>query len=1028
MKFVNLKLHSDYSLLEGVAKVSDYIKKAKECNQDSISISDTAMFSSMKMYQQAILNDIKPIFSLELKYEGIEEIGSYAITAYAKNMKGYVSLIELETNKYDLLKIARLSSDLVITIGGVNSEILKLIKEKKYLALSVVIKKLKELFPNFYLEIPAINLSNELLEKYIDLIEEYNLEYIISSDTYYLEKEDKDIQMYVLAIKENTTIDKLKTNYEEYDLSFKTDEDVRSMLSYLDDKIISKGIDNIRKIVEECNVVLDDRESKIPSIATKEELYNLCLNGIDEKVPFNKREEYIKRLDYEIDIIDKMGFNAYFVIVKDIVDFAKREDILVGPGRGSAAGSLVSYLLGITKIDPLEYGLMFERFLNFGRKSMPDIDLDFELNKRDRIIQYVMEKYGKDNVSNIIVFSTLKEKQLKRDIERVSKNKLGNIPVSKVIEKLENNVRHRSIHASGVVISKDPLKNLVPIIYEKDLNINITEYTMEDLEKLGLLKMDFLSLANLDIIAKCIRSIGIKLEDIPLDDKKAFDMYNRGDTLGLFQVESYGITALIKRLKITKFLDISVALALYRPGPLKSGMVDEVIKNKNGKLEIHYDIPEIKDILESTYGIILYQEQVMEIAKRIANYSLVEADDLRRAISKMKPEILKKHKERFINNAIKNGYEIEKIEKLYEWIENFGAYGFNKSHTIPYALVSYYTAYLKANYTADYMVSLLNEHMGVFSKLNSYWFEMKKFDIYMLSPDINISLEQFIKEGNNIRYALNSINGISKNFSKDIVRERSENGNFKNINDFTTRMMKYGINKKQFESLVLSGSLDSFGISRKELIENATTILENAKIEYESESNIGKKLFFMGTNKNEEYVNQNIEEYSISKIIDNEIEKIGIPLKYDFTNSYANINRFFKNSKIKLVFCYTSNTFSCEGNIYKTNIDLSTSLHKICLAKEYKGSILGIRQISDIVKLKDVQINILLDNISEENKNKLKEIIKNSSGINKIEFYKNKKKLSNNKHFYISLTENNLKKLVEITGVDNIRVEVLSLK
>ncbi|WP_067139976.1 DNA polymerase III subunit alpha [Oceanivirga salmonicida] len=1032
--YINLKLHTDYTLLEATAKVDDYLKRIKEYNQKSMAITNTSLFGTINYYEKALKLGIKPIIALELYTYGLEIEGEFAITVYAKNIDGYKALIKLSTvsnnrrianrNIIDIQEISKYSKDLVVLVGGINSEVFKSIDNLDYAHAKNVVIKYNKYFDDFYLELPAFNMLKRNIEEYIDIIKETETKFVITNDVYYLDKGDAFIQKIVTAIKENRNLSSIKTAYKPEDLYLKDYNQISKDLEYIDKEIFDEGIKSIGEIVDKCNVEIELSNKELPiylkNINEKEVLKDLVYKGLKEKNITDDR--YIKRIEYEISVIDKMGFNSYFLITQDIVKFARENKILVGVGRGSAAGSLVSYLLDITKIDPIKYDLIFERFLNAGRKSMPDIDLDFEANRREEVISYVMQRYGQDYVSNIVTFSTLKEKQILRDLTRVLNKTLSKDDKSRILSKLLDNVRHSSIHASGVIISREKLENIVPIYKDLELKINVSQYDMKELEHLGLLKMDFLALANLDIISETIKDINIDLDNIELDNQKAFELYNKGDTIGLFQVESMGITSLIKRFKINSIHDISAALALYRPGPLGSGMVDDVIKRKNKLENIEYEIDDLKGILDNTYGIMIYQEQVMQIAQKIADYSLIEADDLRRAISKKKPDILEKHKINFITKAVEKGYDKQKIEKLYSQIEAFGDYGFNKSHSISYAIISYYTAYLKANYTKEYMKALLNHKITDYNKLNVYFNELEKYNIKLEKPSINNSNVFFVVENENIRYAFYSISGISQNLASDIVFEREKSGKFTDINDFTYRMTKYGINQRQLESLALAGVFDEFEISRKEVQNNAKEILEIAKKIVESDENITRTLFFTDNSSIAMYEKKNIDEYSLIELSNIEITKLGLPLLYYNSKEYENLKTILilKNN-IELAYVYSKDKIISNGVEYKNNLrkDITKYINKPCFIRKNKN------YISDIFKLKEitnVKVNILLDNLSDEKKLNIKKIMKQNTGNIKVNFYNNNIKLDGK--VYIELSYKTISQLVKEVSVNNIKIVI----
>ncbi|WP_068449270.1 DNA polymerase III subunit alpha [Caviibacter abscessus] len=1058
MEFVNLKLHTDYSLLEGVSTVDTYIQKAKLNNSKYLGITDTSMFSAIKFYNSCKKNNISPVIGLELFSYGLFIEGEYSINVYAIGYEGYKKLVKLSTLSYsryvsgrpiiDIQEIQKNSSNLVCITGGVNSEILKAIVEMEYDYARKIIMKYSQIFQNFYVEIPAFEIKKRHLDKYIQIVKELKVPYVITNDVYYADSNDFYLQKIVSAIKENVSIDRVKKAYPYNDLYLKTTEQIIKSFKEEDLEFVNQGILNTEKISEICKLEMPQIEFKFPKlkldVSEKEYLRDLVYNGAKIKYK-NLSDEVINRIEYELSVIDNMGFNGYFIIVSDIVKYANENDILIGPGRGSASGSIVSYTLDITKVDPIKYGLIFERFLNSGRKSMPDIDIDFEPSRRDEVVHYLMQKYGMEYVSNIIVFSRLQEKQLQKDLERV----LGNSSrvIKQALEKLEGNVRHSSIHPSGVVISKYPLIDEVPTYRDDKLNINVTQYQMEELEYLGLLKIDLLALKNLEVIKQTINAVKIKLSDIDLNDKKTFEMFNTGNTLGVFQSESPGMVDLITKFKVENFLDISAILALYRPGPLNSGMTYEAIKRKHSE-NIDYIFPELEEILKDTYGVIIYQEQIMKIASIIAGYTLLEADELRKAISKKKIEILKLHKDQFVSKAISKGYDKQKVINLYSMIESFGGYGFNKSHTIPYSMLCYYTAYLKTNYTLEYICSLLNSDINDYKKLRKYEIELKKYKHQILKPSVNKSNCYFKVYNDNVIYGIYSIKGISENIAKSIETERDINGEFKNINDFCYRMIKYDLNKKHIEVLALSGAFDEFNLSRKEIFIYSQEIYDIAYTKYDNEINVGRSLFLTNTENLLKYENKFIDEYNEDELIEKEMESIGLLLSIDLkkeSSDILSILRLEDNLRVGLVLSSEISLTRRKEKMLKLTIDENGEIkkyiifsnlyekiqninlkNKICLFEVYNDVIKDIVTIDEVSNLKNTSINILIDDLSDENKQKLKSQFK-QGGFSLVNFYKQKQRLKMNNKIYAKLSNDFIKTLILIVNSKNINVYIKNL-
>ena len=896
-KFVHLKLHTEYSLLEGVGKIDEYIKRAEEIGVEALAITDTSMFGAVEFFKKCKNAGIKAIIGLEVFLDGMEKVGEYSLTLFAKNQNGYKNLSKLSSLsysrftrnrnkiKYDELK--KFSDDLYILSGGINSEVVKGTLDLENTQVRRVIEKLSRDFgDNFFIEVPAVGKLERVRKMLFDIVKKNKINnFVITNDVYYPNKEDAVLQKIVNLIKEGNKIDTEKSeNYEIIykDLYLKSEMEIKKSFEnseYIE--FYETGISNVEKIVENCNVDFEFHHFKFPkyslpeNISEKDFLRNLVFDGIfhkylkknisdSKKMELDKnfeiikkeivkdkvagqklkemkiREELLKnnlknvleRAEYELEIIDKMGYNGYFIIVWDFIKFSRENGVYVGPGRGSAAGSIVSYTLNITEIDPLEYNLIFERFLNPERISMPDIDIDFDQEQREIVINYVVNKYGAEYVAHIITFGTLKARLAIRDVGRVLNVSLAKVDkiakmipfnteltdalnniaefrkmyetdreIKKVIDyslKLEGKVRHASVHAAGVVISKDILSDEIPTYSDGKTKIVSTQYQMKELEELGILKMDFLGLKNLTILRKTIENIErrqknkIILNDIPLNDKKTYELLTKADTMGVFQCESAGIRSLMRKMKIEKFEDIIALLALYRPGPLRSGMVDDFINVKNNKTEIKYIDNSLKYILEETYGIILYQEQVMKIVSEMANYTLGEADELRRAIGKKNPELMKKNREKFVANAEKNGVLSKKANEIYDLVEKFGGYGFNKSHSAAYALIVYWTAYFKANYPLEFFAAIMTTEVHNLDRFVIFVNEARAKGINIFLPDINRSdydfqiEENFENDGNDemkekkvgIRFGLFAIKGVGAALINEIKKEREKKKDF----------------------------------------------------------------------------------------------------------------------------------------------------------------------------------------------------------------------------------------------------------
>lgn len=837
--YIPLYIKTDYSLLSSLIKIDELINYLKKYNINTCAIVDNNLFGTMEIINKFNKNNIKPIIGLELNYQ------EKTILLYAKNELGYKNLIKLETYKneneitIDILK--KYSDNLLCIIFDIDL----------YNEFSII-------YNDLY--IGTNNKEDESEKRKITK----NLVFI--NKTLYLEKYLYKYLPYIFMIRDSKTID------DGTDFIYQNNH----LLSYeeIENKVSKDTIDNTIKISNMCNLELS-YELYMPKYNvenSKEFLISLANRGLKKRLG-DVSSVYQKRLDYELSIIINMHFEDYFLVVYDYIKYAKKNGILVGPGRGSAAGSLVSYSLGITDIDPIKYGLLFERFLNPERISMPDIDTDFPDVDRDKVINYVKEKYGKENVAGIITFGTLALKQAIRDAGRVlnipikeidyitkkitpnmtlkelryKDNEINNLFNSSnkykllynLVNIINNNKRHTSIHAAGIVISRTNLTNVLPIIKSSD-DLYLTEYTMEYLEQIGLIKMDFLGIKNLSIIKNIIvdiekyENIKIDFNKIPLDDLKVIEIFKTGNTTGIFQFESDGMKKFLQELKPQNFFDICAAIALFRPGPAEN--IPSYIKRKQGKEKVDYLVPELEEILKETYGIIIYQEQIMQIASKMASFTLGEADILRRAMSKKKLEVLKNEEKRFIEGSISNGYTKENAEKVYNLILKFAGYGFNKSHSVSYSVVAYKMVYLKYYFPKYFYANLLSGVIGSEYKTLEYIKEVKKLGIKVLPPNINISLnDKYLVTDKGIVMPLSVIRNVGIVISNYIIDERSTP--YKDIFDFLRRTYKKTNNKKVIESLIYSHAFDEFS-NISTLINNIDSITNYIELSIDLEEGI----------------------------------------------------------------------------------------------------------------------------------------------------------------------------------------------
>lgn len=830
MKYVPLYIKTHNTLLSSMIKIDNLITKAKEYGIHALTITDDNMYGCMDFYMECKKNGIKPIIGLCLK------VIDYTFVLYAKDEIGYKCLLKLSTIKsekditYDDLKKYH---DNLICIVPIES--------------GKIYNNLKAIYSDIFIGYKNI----QERQKY-----HFN-NMVYFNETLYLDKEDKKYLNYLYGIKDGVLLENIKIdNSDHYLLSY--DEFVRNY---------NMDIKNNEYIYDNCNLEITEDNNLIPiyecpnNLDSFSYLKELCNDGL-KRLFDNPPKEYVDRLNYELDVINNMGFCNYFLIVWDYVKFAKENGILVGPGRGSAAASLVSYLLNITTVDSIKYHLIFERFLNPMRVTMPDIDIDFEYTKREEVVNYCIKKYGIKHVAPIITFGTMASKQAIRDVGRVmdmnldvinsickqidvQKNLIDNYKENeklrqlinmsnntktlfKVASKLEGIKRHTSIHAAGIVMSSQDLDEIVPLDRSHE-DYYITGYSMTYLEQLGLLKMDFLALRNLTIIKDCLDDMNSDLtfDTIPENDQETLKLFYDVNTVGIFQFESSGMMNFLRKFKPVTFEDLVVCLALFRPGPMNN--IDLYINRRKGTEKVDYFHKDFEEILKPTYGIIVYQEQIMQLANKMAGYSYGEADILRRAISKKKEDVLIKERERFVQGSVNKGYGENLSNQIYDLIVKFAAYGFNRAHSVSYAFISYKMAYLKVHYPLYFMKQLLNGSIGSETKTKEYVYECKKNNINIMLPNINKSYDTFIVKDNAIIFSLASIKNIGTNIANKIVLER-EKGLFKDIFDFISRVYSQTINKKHIEVLIDSGCLDDFGYNRKTLKENLDLIINYSEI------------------------------------------------------------------------------------------------------------------------------------------------------------------------------------------------------
>lgn len=983
-KFVNLHLHSYYSLLDGLSSPEAYVKKAKEQGASAIALTDHGVIhGAIEFYKVCKEHGVKPILGCEIyiafnkltdKRHQIDNKRTHCVLL-AETQEGYENLLQMITVAHlegyyykpridwDLMK--KHSKGLIAMSACLNGDIPQAILNNDDEKVKEMIERFQSTFgkDNFFLELqdhPALPQQKVVNEKLIEYHQKFDVPIVATCDSHYVKREDNEAQDIMLCIQMGKNLtDAGRMSMMNSDYSMRSPEEMAAAFAH-----IPEAIENTVKIAERCNVEFEFGKYLIPAFPTPDnkdpEVYlrELCYEGLIEKYNLDSSKFKIQnsrletkdpgiqkladRLDYELKIITDMGFVGYFLIVWDFVKWAKDQGIIVGPGRGSAAGAIVSYTLDITEIDPLKYSLLFERFLNPARISMPDIDLDFADNRRDEVIEYVAEKYGRDRVAQICTFGTLAARAAVKDVGRVlgvpfvEMNEFAKLiperPGTKLKEaleqspelreavdssdifkqvmdnalKLEGAVRHVSVHACGVVIADESLTKYTALQHPpKDDKGIITQFEAKSLETLGLLKMDFLGLKNLTILQTTLKVIDrtkdkqINLREIPIDDKKAYALLARGETTGVFQLESAGMKRYLKELKPTEFEDIIAMVALYRPGPME--WIPDYIKGKHGRKKPEYLHPSLQPILKTTYGIAIYQEQILQIAQEFSGFSLGEADLLRRAIGKKIIKELEAQREKFIEGAVAKGHKKDLAVMIFEKvIEPFAGYGFNKSHAACYAMIAYQTAYLKARYPTQFMTALMSADYGNTDRIVIEIGECEQMGIQVLPPDVNESLSNFTYvEDGKIRFGLSAIKGLGQGSVKLIIEARDEGGPFKSIADFAQRVPAKILNKKTLEALAFSGAMEALG-ERKQLGLNYEAIADFGK-KAESSYQVGQAGLFddMGDDEQVEVglELEKVEPATPSENLKWEKEFLGL---YVSSHPLAGLKKYFKKKVVPL--------------------------------------------------------------------------------------------------------------------------------
>ncbi|MBF0342651.1 MAG: DNA polymerase III subunit alpha [Nitrospirae bacterium] len=887
--YIPLHLHTEYSLLDGAIRIGELIEMGLQYKMPALAITDHGnLFGAIDFYKKAKDAGIKPIIGCELyvakgsrhEKNKTDTKGAYFhLVLLAKDLEGYKNLVMLVTKAYtegfyhkpriDMELLQQHGKGLIALTACLKGEVpYYLQRDMLDTAKEAAIRYRDILGPdNLYLEVQDNGIPEQLdvNKKLIALSKELNLKVVATNDCHYLKKDDYTAHDILLCIQTGKTItDTDRMRFKTNGLYFKSPDEMKYAFSETPEVIL-----NTVEIAEKCNLSFNLYNNMLPqyhiegSMTAETYLLKLAQEGIKRKVGQEPAPQYLERFDTELKVINSMGFASYFLIVWDFINFARTRDIPVGPGRGSAAGSLIAYCLDITDIDPIKYNLLFERFLNPDRISMPDIDVDFCKDKRGEVITYTAERYGKDHVAQIITFGTMAAKAAVRDVgralgmpyaevDRIAKliPTTLNITIKEAMEaeaelrnayeksedvkrlidiamRLEGLCRHASTHAAGVVISPTPLTDYTPL-YQHPGEAAITQFDMSSIEKIGLLKFDFLGLKTLTVIKRTLeylkeRGIDIILKDIPVDDKNTYDLLSSGLTTGVFQLESPGMRDILIKMSPNRFEDLIALVALYRPGPIGSGMVDDFIKRKKGQTPVVYDLPQLKDILDETYGVILYQEQVMRIANKLANFSMGQADILRKAMGKKIAQEMDRQKDEFVSGATKNNISEEKAIKIFDLMALFAKYGFNKSHSAAYAYLAYQTAYLKTHYPVEFMAANLSCE-DTTEKIVKFIKECQEMSIDILAPDINRSGSKFRIVGKAILFGLEAVKGVGGSAIESILQCRKE-GPFKSLDDFVRRVDSRKVNKKVIESLIKAGAFDALCRSRAGAVESLDVLL-----------------------------------------------------------------------------------------------------------------------------------------------------------------------------------------------------------
>ena len=1008
--FVHLHMHTEYSLLDGANRIKDLVKKIKELDMNAVAITDHGnMFGVIELYKECKVNGIKPIIGMEayvaprsrLEKEGKIDSEPNHLILLAMNNTGYKNLIKLCSIGYtegfyykpriDLEVLEKYNEGIIVLSACLAGAVPRKILSGDLEGAKDTILEYSRIFKDrYYLEIQDNKYSDQMIvnQHLVKFSKELNIPLVATNDCHYLTKDDYYAHEVLLCIQTRKKMtDEDRMSFEKNEFYVKSKEEMNEAF-----KNFPEAIANTQKIADKCNVDIQFGHTILPHIDVGENVShleyftNMCYANLKKKYSEEKYKDAEERLKYEISVIEKMGYIDYFLIVSDFIKYAKENGIPVGPGRGSGAGSIAAYLSNITDIDPLKFNLIFERFLNPERISMPDFDVDFCYERREEVIEYVARKYGRDHVAQIITFGTMAARNAIRDTARaldVSYQKADQVAklipqeikmtidkaldistefkmlydtdeeVTKLIDiarKMEGLPRHASTHAAGVVITKEPVDTYVPLYLNQDAIS--TQFTMTTLEELGLLKMDFLGLRTLTVIAdaiylvKKIHGIDIKFDD-KYDDKAVYKMLSEGKATGVFQMESAGFRNVMKELKPNSIEDIIVMISLYRPGPMDQ--IPRYIKNKNNPDNIEYTHKALEPILNVTYGCMVYQEQVMQIFRDLAGYSLGRADLVRRAMGKKKIDVMNKEREIFINGlkdengnividgALKRGIDEKSANKIFDEMAEFAKYAFNKSHAAAYAVVAYQTAYLKAHYPAEFMAATMNSFLGNLDKIPEYIAECKMSNIEVLRPDINESYSRFAVVNSKIRFALASIKNVGEGAIESIVEERKQNGKYLGLIDFLKRIESEKVNKKCIESLIMAGAFDELEnrYTRRDLLENYENIIESMNQEKRNNIKNQVNIFDVFSDEsNQNYTTLTIKKSSIEitkkEMLDMEKEMMGLYISGHPLDEYM--------SRIKKISTISTKELNVENEKSEDAEENIDAIEKSKLVAQYDGT------------------------------------------------------------------------------------------